>query len=67
MAAMVNRVFDAAYVRSVFWELEAHVRTSGMTPATLEEVERQAIDCWRAGTPARRAAALIADKIVAAR
>jgi hypothetical protein len=64
---MVNRVFDAAYVRGVFWELEAHIHVSAMAPATRDEAERQAIDCWRAGTPARRAAALVADKIIAHR
>jgi hypothetical protein len=64
---MVNRVFDAAFVRNVFWELEAHVRVSTMAPAIRDAVELQAIDCWRAGTPARRAAALIAGKIGAVR
>jgi hypothetical protein len=64
---MVNRVFDAAFVRNVFWELEAHTHVSALAPATRDLIESQAIDCWRAGTPARRAAALIANRIGAVR
>jgi hypothetical protein len=62
---MVKRIFDAAYVRIVFNQLEAHVRVAGLTSTTREEAEREAIYCWMSGIPAGRAAALIGGKIAA--
>jgi hypothetical protein len=60
---MVNRVFDAGFVRDVFRELDTRVRVSGLTPAAHNWAEREAIYGWMGGHGVKRTATLIADKL----
>jgi hypothetical protein len=62
-ANLINRVFDAAYVRDVFRELDTQVRISGMTPATHDWVEREAIYAWMGGHGVKQTAARIAAEL----